>query len=118
MTRIVVHNHIPARDAVATTRATDGLNISKNFKFRTSTELDLGKVGWGEIEFNVALRVSIDASVTGIAGRNEWWVAGKEEYDDGVRAPIPTTAVMAALERYLASPNGRESVLDAIREEM
>jgi hypothetical protein len=117
MTRVVVHNHIPARDAVATTRATDGLNISKNFKFRTSTELNLGKVGWGEIEFNVAVKVSIDASVTGIVGRNEWWVA-ENEYDDGVKAPIPTTAVMAALERYLTSPDGRESVLDAIREEM
>jgi hypothetical protein len=85
----------------------------------SSTELDLGKVGWGEIEFSVLVKVSIEASIGGLVGRNEWWVDGKNpEWDDGVKAPLPVAIVKEALERYLASARGRERIMDEIGEHL
>jgi hypothetical protein len=107
MRRVVVHNHLPMR-------ATDGLSISKSFRYNTNKELDLGKTGWGEINFSVAVKVSVEASFVGLVGRNEWWVGS--DYEDGKRSTLPLEAVKIALERYLASPAGREDVMDAMRE--
>jgi hypothetical protein len=117
MTRVVIHNHGPR--SLLPKRTVDGASISKSFRFVTSTELDLGKAGWGEVEFSVQVKVAIDASVGGLVGRNEWWVAGKDpEWDDGVKVPLPAAVVKEALERYLATPNGRNSILEAIGEHM
>jgi hypothetical protein len=92
----------------------DGASFSKTFKYKDSDEFDLGKTGFGEVEFYVSVKVSIEASFDRFAGNNKWYVG--DGYEDGITSPLPEAALKTAIDRYLASPKGREYILEQIGE--
>ena len=93
----------------------DGASIQKNFRFITSRELDLGKLGFGEIEFAVAVKVSIEASVDRVVSHD--WTIG-ENFETGKRVSTVPQAAMVSLERWLSSSDGKSQVVEAIGEKL
>jgi hypothetical protein len=89
--------------------------ITKSFTNSTAFESDLGKRGYGEVEFKYRASVSIQTEYAGI-GTFDW-----HDDDDNVIRSLPTelrSAIEVAISKYMNSSEFQSSVLDAIAEKL
>jgi hypothetical protein len=109
-----VGNKMTAAEIKADNSRNDGFSTTKNFRFVTRTELDLGKAGFGDINFAVAVKVSVDASLDRIITK-EWF--SNEEGKWEKKIPMPESVVQKALERWI-SGYGKDQIIEAIAEKL
>jgi hypothetical protein len=85
----------------------------KKIRVRVSKELDLGKMGGGEVEYYIEIAYIYHATIGKIiipTGKDAW---ANEKPGD---MPFPEHVVRKALERWLNSSDGKEAIVEAIKE--